>query len=184
MYSGSTAYIIEKPGAKVSLRPLEKDDLERSLKWLTDPLVNKYLSHNFRDLTHEQEEKWFNYIKRSGQDIVFAIIDKEKGLHIGNCALHKINKKKQTAELGIVIGERKYWDRGYGTDVVKTLLSFAFDDLCLSNIRLNVYDYNKRAIKAYSRCGFKTIRILKNSHVYDGKYWDTLIMEYKNGHAS
>ncbi len=179
MDNGYAAYI-EKQGGKVILRPLEKNDLEISLKWLTDPQVNKYLSHNFRDLTHAQEEKWFNYIKGSGQDIVFAIIDKETGLHIGNCSLHKIDKRKQKAELGIVIGEKKYWDKGYGTDAVKTLLRFASGALALSNIRLNVYNYNKRAIKAYRRCGFKTVRVLKNSHLYNGKYWDTIIMEYIN----
>jgi RimJ/RimL family protein N-acetyltransferase len=177
-----TAFTAEKVGSKVILRLLEKNDLERSLQWLTDPLVNKYLSHNFKDLTNEQEEKWFNYIQESEQDIVFAILDRETGLHIGNCALHKINRKKHSSELGIVIGEKQYWDKGYGTDAVKTLLRFALGGLGLSIIRLNVFKYNKRAIKAYSRCGFKTVKVLKNRHLYNGKYWDTIIMEYMNGY--
>ena len=66
----------EISGSKVILRPLEKKDLVRSLQWLTDPFVNKFLSQNFRDLTGEQEEKWFDYIQCSQQDMVFAILDR------------------------------------------------------------------------------------------------------------
>lgn len=165
-------------GGKVILRPLEKQDLTRSLQWLTNPLVNKYLSQNFKDLTGEQEEKWFDYIQDSQKDMVFAIIDRAAGLHIGNCALHKIDKIKDSCELGIVIGEKEYWDKGYGTDSVKVLVDFALMDLGLFRIRLNVYTYNHRAINTYSKCGFKLIRVLKRNHLYDGRYWDTLIMEY------
>jgi len=168
----------EISGGKVILRPLERQDLGRSLQWLTDPLVNKYLSQNFRDLTWEQEEKWFDYIQDSHRDMVFAILDREAELHIGNCALHKIDTIKGRCELGIVIGEKEYWDKGYGTDSVKALVGFALADLELSRIKLNVYTYNHRAIKAYSKCGFGLIRVLKRNHLYNGKYWDTLIMEY------
>ena len=174
----NTAPEKEISGGKVILRPLEKKDLVRSLQWLTDPFVNKYLSQNFRDLTGEQEEKWFDYIQCSQQDMVFAILDRETGLHIGNCALDKIDKKKGSCGLGIVIGDKEYWDKGYGTDSVKALVDFALMDLRLFRIRLNVYTYNHRAINTYNKCGFKLIRVLKRNHLYDDRYWDTLIMEY------
>lgn len=165
-------------GGKVILRPLNKDDLSRSLAWLTDPLVNKYLSQSFGDLTAKQEEQWFEYIKDSSTDMVFAILEKISGMHIGNCALHKIDKRKKTCELGIVIGEKDYWDRGFGTDAVKTLTGIALDELEMSKVRLNVYTYNHRAIKVYENCGFRLARVLKRNHLYNGKYWDTLVMEY------
>ncbi len=176
----------EISGGKVVLRPLEKQDLARSLQWLTDPLVNKYLSQNFKDLTVKQEEEWFNYIQDSQKDIVFAILDRKAGSHIGNCALHKINKNGGSCELGIVIGEKKYWGKGFGTDSIRILVDFALKKLRLSRIWLNVYIYNHRAIKAYGKCNFKQIKILKNNHLYNGRYWDTLIMEYmeKPGIAS
>jgi len=166
------------PGGKVILRPLERSDLEKSLEWLTDPLVNKYLSQNFKDLTVKQEEQWFNYIQDSRQDVVFAVLERSSGIHIGNCALHKIDQRKKTCEMGIVIGEKDYWDRGFGTDAVKALVDFARDELEMSKIWLNVYTYNHRAIKVYENCGFKLVRVLKRNHLYNGKYWDTLIMEY------
>lgn len=165
-------------GDKVVLRPLEKGDLARSLQWLTDPGVNKYLSQNFKDLTARQEEQWFEYISSSRQDIVFAILEKESGIHIGNCAIHKIDSRKKSCELGIMIGEKDFWNRGYGTDAIRLLTGFALDDLELSKVWLNVYTYNHRAIKVYENCGFRLIRVLKRNHLYEGKYWDTLVMEY------
>ena len=112
------------------------------------------------------------------QDMVFAIVERESDIHIGNCALHKIDPRKKTCELGIVIGEKEYWDRGYGTDSVKILLDFALNELELSRVWLNVYIYNHRAIKVYKNCGFRLLRVIKRNHLYKGRYWDTLMMEY------
>ena len=56
---------------------------------------------------------------------------------------------------------------------------FAMSELNLKSIKLNVYKYNRRAIKVYKKCGFKLIQTQKKNHLYNGKYWDTLIMEFK-----
>jgi len=164
-------------GIKTVLRKLKRIDLERSMAWLKDPSTNKFLSQDFNNLTIEQEEAWYDIIQNSKNDLVFAILDKNGLKYIGNCALHKIDLEKHTCEIGIVIGERKYWNRGFGSDAIKSVVQFAFKDLNLSNILLNVYRYNKRAIKAYKKCGFVQVKVLEKNHFYGGKYWDTLVME-------
>jgi len=166
-------------GKKATLRVLSKRDLEKSLTWLKDPSINMFLSHSFDDYTREQEIKWFEFIKNSNNDVVFAIEDKNTNLYIGNCALHKIDWENETCEMGIVIGEKDYWNRGYGSDAVRSILNFAFFVLNLKDIKLEVYKYNRRAINVYKKNGFKLIKTEKESHFYDGKYWDTLIMELK-----
>lgn len=171
-------------GKRTLLRPLEEEDLQRSLMWLTDPMINKYLSPNFRDLTEEQEEKWFEYIQDSEQDIVFAILEKDTNLHIGNCSLNRLDHRNGTCELGIVIGKKDYWNRSFGSDAVDTLVRFASDHLDIPAVRLNVYSYNHRAIKAYKKCGFNLIKVLKRNHLYNGKYWDTLVMEHDSNSFS
>jgi RimJ/RimL family protein N-acetyltransferase len=167
-------------GEKTILRKLKREDLIKSLNWLKDPSINMFLSQEFRGLTEEQEIKWYDYIQSSSRDLVFAILDRDSNQYIGNCALHKIDLKKKYCELGIVIGERDYWSRGFGPDAINSILGFATASLKLKTIRLNVYKYNRRAIKAYKKCGFRLIRILRKDHLYDGKYWDTLVMEYQN----
>lgn len=165
-------------GKRTLLRPLQRRDLQRSLLWLTDPMINKYLSQNFKDLTEEQEEKWFSYIQDSEADIVFAILEKDSSDHIGNCSLNKIDHRNRRCELGIVIGDKDHWNKGFGSDAVDTLVNFAVEDLEIPTVRLSVYVYNQRAIKVYKKCGFKLIKVFKKDHLYDGKYWDTIIMEY------
>ena len=166
-------------GKKTTLRVLSKRDLGKSLIWLKDPSVNMFLSHSFDDYTRDQEIKWFEFIKNSNNDVVFAIEDINTNLYIGNCALHKIDWENETCEMGIVIGEKDYWNKGYGSDAVRSILNFAFFGLNLKNIKLEVYRYNRRAINVYKKSGFKLIKTEKKSHFYNGKYWDTLIMELK-----
>lgn len=164
-------------GTKTILRKLEEGDLKKTLTWLRDPSVNKFLSQDFSGFTREQEFQWFNFMRNSYRDIVFAIETKDERIHIGNCGLHRINWIQKSCELGIVIGEKEFWNKGYGSDVIRSVANFAFTKLNISRIRLNVYQYNPRAIRAYEKCGFKKIKTLKNDHFYEGKYWDTFVME-------
>ncbi len=159
------------------LRKLLRRDLEKSIVWLKDPSVNKFLSHDFYNLTVEQEKSWYEYLQNSKKDLIFAILDKKDLKHIGNCSLHKIDLEEHVCEIGIIIGENKYWNKGFGSDAIKSIVQFSFKDLNLSKLQLNVYCYNKRAIKAYRKCGFLQLKILEKNHFYDGKYWDTIVME-------
>jgi RimJ/RimL family protein N-acetyltransferase len=168
-------------GKKTILRLLGKHDLKNSLTWLKDPSVNMYLSQNFREYNERKEQKWFEFIKDSNNDIVFAVEDIKTNLHIGNCALHKINWEKGSCEMGIMIGNKDYWDKGYGSDAIKSIIKFTLSDLKLKKIVLNVYSYNKRAIKVYKKFGFKTVQIQNKEHFYNGKFWDTLVMEFREG---
>ena len=165
-------------GGKTVVRKLERRDLEKSMTWLKDPSVNKFLSHDFNNLTVGQEEAWYGFLQDSKNDLVLAVLDKNDSKHIGNCALHKIDLVESTCEIGIVIGEKKYWNRGFGSDAIKSVVRFAFKSLNLSKILLNVYSYNKRAIKSYKKCGFVQVKVLEKNHFYSGEYWDTLVMEY------
>jgi RimJ/RimL family protein N-acetyltransferase len=166
-------------GKKILLRKLKKGDLKYCIVWLRDPEVNKFLSHGLKDVTEDQELEWYDFISNSVNDLVFAIISKTNKKYIGNCGLHKINFDDKSCEFGIVIGEKNYWNKGFGSDAIKTLTQFAIYDLKLDKIKLNVYEYNHRAIKVYKNCGFLMVDKLKNHHFYSDRYWDTYIMEYK-----
>lgn len=164
-------------GKKTIIRKLEQKDLKESLKWLKDPQVNRFLSQDFSHFDQKQEDQWYEFIQDSNNDLAFAI-ETTEGRYIGNCALHKINWFKKTAEFGIVIGEKEFWNKGYGSDAVRIITDFATGPLGIKKIVLNVYEYNKRAIKVYQNCGFKLRRVLKKDHFYNQKKWDTYIMEY------
>jgi len=76
------------------------------------------------------------------------------GKHIGNCVYYNINDTKGEAELGIMIGDRDYWDKGYGSEAVTTLVSYIFHQTKLKRIYLKTLNSNRRAQKCFQKCGF------------------------------
>jgi RimJ/RimL family protein N-acetyltransferase len=90
----------------------------------------------------------------------FAIETKE-GQHIGNCTYYGIDSDKREAELGIMIGDRDYWDKGYGADAITALLEYVFDKTKLNRLYLKTLVNNKRAQKCFAKCGFTPCGHLK-----------------------
>lgn len=166
---------------KIVLRRIRKSDLAACIRWLSDQEVTKFLSDSVKNVTEEQELEWFNFIDSSVNDMVFALISRKDRAHIGNCGLHKIDWQQKTCEFGIFIGEKDYWNKNYGTVATKAIAGFVFKKLKFDKIKLLVYEYNHRAIKVYKTCGFVIVEVLKKNHFYNNIYWDTFVMEYKNG---
>jgi RimJ/RimL family protein N-acetyltransferase len=168
-------------GQRIRLRPVEKDDLPRYVKWFSDPDVRANLAH-YLPLSQAQEEKWFERNLQAGDTQSWAIDaqpdDMAVGpwMHIGSCGLHEIDWRNRNTELGIVIGSRDYWNRGYGTDAVATLAGWAFNTLNLHRIFLRVFADNTRAIRCYEKVGFQHEGRLRQDSFSNGAYRDTLLM--------
>jgi len=162
---------------KILIRPLKKNDLTRTIVWLKDPQVNKFLAATFEDLDLKKELDWLSEMNNSLIDFIFAIEDKKNKRYIGNCGLHKVSWENKTCEFGIMIGEKEYWGKAFGTDTIKGIIKIAFRKLNLLKIKLFVYEYNERAINAYKKCGFEVKEILKDDHLYGDRHWDTFVME-------
>jgi len=75
-----------------------------------------------------------------------------------------------------MIGDKKYHSSGYGSDAIMLILDYGFNYLNLNNIMLRAIAFNKRAIRAYEKCGFKTFGVWKNSYYFEGKYHDEVYM--------
>lgn len=162
-------------GKKVRLRAIEREDIPTFLKWLNDSEVQRYLSRTPFPLSFAEEEIWFERQLNDERSRIFAI-ETEKGVHIGNIGLHEIDYKNGRTNLGIMIGEKGYWDQGYGTDAVRTLLRFAFQELNLHRVSLEVFDFNKRAIRCYEKCGFRHEGVAREDTFRDGKRQDKILM--------
>ena len=108
---------------------------------------------------------------------VFAIIDLQTDEMIGTAGLHNIDHINRTATLGIFIGNKNYWSKGYGTEAVKLILDFGFNYLNLNNIHLDLMEFNVRALKCYEKCGFKEIGRRRKCKFINGKYYDSISMD-------
>jgi UDP-4-amino-4,6-dideoxy-N-acetyl-beta-L-altrosamine N-acetyltransferase len=164
-------------GKKIILRALEKNDLERCWKWINNPEVTKNMGTSIPKSMHE-EERWYEETQKSDKKKIFAIQVGKK--HVGNIGLDNIDYCNRKAALGIVIGEQNYWNKGYGSDAIKTLLSLAFNELNLHKVHLCIFPSNKRAIRCYRKCGFEKEGLLRDDVFKQGKYQDLLLMSVIN----
>ena len=168
------AYLV---GKKVYLRPLNKKDInERYLSWLNDAEVTKWSMAGVFPTTRKDLEDFYKRKCASKTDIIFAIVAKGTGKHIGNIKLGDINWIHRFADLGIMIGERKYWGKGYGREACSLLLEYAFNRLNLNKIILGVYATHIPAIKAYKGAGFRSEGRLKKMLSLHDRYVDRVIM--------
>jgi RimJ/RimL family protein N-acetyltransferase len=158
------------------LSPINIADAEKYTEWLNDLEIAKNLIVSDQQINVMKEEEILNDMIRRGAQI-FAIIDIEKDTMIGNCSLFKIDHSDRKAELGIFIGDKTYWDKGYGTEAMRLLLDYGFNILNLHNILLNVHSFNKRALRAYEKVGFKLIGRRRESFIIAGKKYDEIFMD-------
>jgi len=164
-------------GEKVRLRPIERDDLPRFVEWFSDPEVRRHLAL-YLPFSLAQEERWFENLlgRLERQESVALTIETAEGAHIGNIGLNSINWKDRNAELGISIGEKAYWDQGYGTDAIRTLLGLAFRQMNLHRVFLRVDADNARGIRCYEKAGFRREGTFREVVFKEGTYHDQYVM--------
>ncbi|MBC7224941.1 MAG: GNAT family N-acetyltransferase [Anaerolineae bacterium] len=163
-------------GTKVRLRAVERSDLPTFVRWFNDPEVRQYLIM-YLPMSLAQEERWFERLLQ-GTDYIFVIEAHVEGqwLPIGNCGLSEIDWKNRRAVLGIVIGEKAFWGQGFGTDAVRTLLRFAFHELGLHRVSLDVYDFNPRAMRCYEKAGLRREGTKREALFRGGRFHDVHLM--------
>jgi len=163
-------------GKKIKIRALEKTDIDEIMKWVNDPEVVDSLLMRY-PVSRYQEEKWIEKTLdgTNKRNKAFAIETKD-GVYLGGIGLHQIDWENRNAEVGIVIGKKEYWNKGYGSDAMTTILDFAFNRMNLHRVYLRVFSFNERGIRSYEKCGFKKEGVLRDDLFAHGKYHDTIIM--------
>jgi len=169
--------IINIVGDQVALGPVKRDLLPLYQKWFNDFEVTRTLLVQMRSMTLEAEEAWFDRITKSQRDVVFTIYERATMRPIGNTGLHNIDHFNRIADFGMLIGEKDCWGKGYGTESTALMLDYAFNGLGLHNVMLNVFDYNQRGIRAYTRAGFRVIGRRREAHRLTGQAYDVVLMD-------
>lgn len=120
------------------------------LDMVNDIEVQKYISHNRKTYTYDGEIKWIKE-KLDNNAYVYSMIEKDTNEFIGNIEI--MNIKDNIGEMGIAI-TRKKQNNHFGQEAIKRFIEYAFNDLNLDGLELNVYDFNPRGIKCYENVGF------------------------------
>ena len=118
-----------------------------------------------RDLENQSSDRhWFT---------IHALADDKL---LGDINLFVDDWAGREAFVGLGIGERDFWGRGYGTDVMKVILRYAFTEVNLQRVTLNTFEYNPRAIRSYEKSGFRHEGRMRQVLNREGKRWDMLYM--------
>jgi len=174
-------YFKKLVGKKCYLSPMDVNDAEKYTEWLNDLEVSTGLGQVYEGILNVESEK--EILKDLSQKHNYSVIDIETNELIGSCGFSVIDNLNQTAENGIFIGNKKFWDKGYGTEAMILLMDYGFKALNLHNVLLRVFSFNERAIKCYEKIGFKTIgkrreALKRGDKIYDIIYMDILYDEF------
>ena len=163
-------------GDRIYLSPMNTEDAEKYIEWLTDRRVSDGLNHTKKVLNVEGEREWILSSLKKG-DYQFAIVRKEDDTLLGNCGFNDIDNMEKNAEIGLFIGEEENRSKGYGAEVLKLLLDYGFNYLNFHNIYLHVYSFNERAYACYKKVGFKECGRMHEAYRQNGKWYDIIEME-------
>lgn len=162
-------------GERIYLSPRNTEDAEVFTEWLNDFETTDYIGRSCMLFTLEAEKKYLE--DNANAEATFSIIDMKKDKMIGVVGIENINHIKRIGTLGVFIGDKAYRENGYGTEAIRLVLDYGFNYLNLNNIKLDVLEFNKRAIACYKKCGFKEYGRRRQSEFLNGKYYDIIEMD-------
>lgn len=163
-------------GEHVILRAFEREDAERCYRWMNDPSIVRTLKTRY-PIAFQTEMEWLDRAMHpAAGERHFAIERKDDRTHIGNASIHDIDWVSRTAAFGLFIGEPSAWNRGFGSDAIRTLVRFAFDEMNLQKLRINVFDYNDRAKHVLLTQGFVQEGRLRREFYREGAYHDIVVL--------
>jgi RimJ/RimL family protein N-acetyltransferase len=144
-------------GEKVCLRAYKEEDIAVATKYVNDGELKRLLTPTIAfPMTKWEEEEWVKSQKANKTgEYNFAVEDIKTQSYIGGCGVNEVNWTVRVATVGIMIGDKNYWNKGYGTDAMRVLIKFIFENMNIRKIKLSVFSFNIRAQKCYEKCGFK-----------------------------
>lgn len=162
-------------GERVLLRPMRPEDIARQHEFNQDTELYGLDSAAPRVSSLEQAEAFYAARAKPDDNIAPFAIEAD-GLYIGYCSLMHLQDRHGNFELGIMIGDRGYWGKGYGREVIGLLLGYGFRYLGARRIALTTNAKNERAIRCYLACGFVEDGRPRKVVWIEGEYTDLVDM--------
>jgi len=160
-------------GEKIYLRAVYASDARPEyVRWLNDKEVNQFLESRFKRYSLGKLRQYILTASKDRDTLFLAIIRNEDNKHVGNIKLGPIDWNHKVGEIGIMIGDKASWGKGYATASINLLAAYAFEVLRLHKLTAGVYENNIGSYKAFKKCGFFEEGKLIKHYLYEGKYID------------
>jgi RimJ/RimL family protein N-acetyltransferase len=142
-------------GALVVLRSKTLADAEQDYAWRRDAELATFdAARPYNGSLREYVSIYSDELNYPSPYRKTIAVEDHNGKHIGNVMYYNADFHRGEAEIGITIGLRGYWSRGYGTDLMRTFTGYLFEALNLDRIYLKTLDWNLRAQRCFEKAGF------------------------------
>jgi RimJ/RimL family protein N-acetyltransferase len=165
-------------GERLVLKILsETDNVSEYVQWMQDEEITQYLESRWKSETEESIREYIQSANSSHNNFLFGIFLKDGGEHIGNIKIGSVNWIHRFGELGLILGNKKVWGKGYATEAVKLATEYAFKELNLHKLIAGMYSTNVGSYKAFLKAGYREVGVMQ-SHVFShGEYIDSILVE-------
>ncbi len=165
-------------GERIFLAPLDPDNLSGAYQaWMKDPEILQYLANPERNYDLKNLKIFVSTMNDSSSDQLLGIFLKQGEKHIGNVKIGSIHPKHHLADVGIIIGDKALWGKGYATEALKLVIRHAFRTLKLHKLIAGMIATNQGSYRAFLKAGFRKVGCYRRHYWTDGKYCDSYLME-------
>ena len=162
--------------SRLYFRKLTSDDLYYYYKWMGDREVTQYLENRFLPHSVGDLQVYINQKNGDPNCLFLGILSSSLKTHIGNIKLDYIDWIHRRGEIGIMIGRKDFWGKGYGEEAIRGLCEFAFNELNLFRITAGCYEANKASLGAFQKAGFFVEGVYRKHIWCNGEWNDEVLM--------
>ena len=165
-------------GKRIYLREVTQDDIGNMYhSWLADNEVTKNLECRYFPQSIDNIRAYVSSMK-APDNTLFAIIVKEAGdIHIGNIRLGPVSWQHRFAGIGLLIGNKQFWGKGYGTEAISLVRDYAFGKLSLHKLTAGCYSCNLASVRAFEKAGFVREGLLRRQYYTElGQRTDEVVL--------
>ena len=151
-------------GQKVVLREKRIEDAPDDFAWRSDEELAKLDATRPLNMTYDDFMRYARTeIDDPGPRSKRLAIDTLDGKHIGNFMYYDLDLRRGEAELGIMIGDRDYWGKGYGSDAIRAVQDYIFTQTTLTRVYLHTLEWNERAKRSFAKAGMRDVKTVRRS---------------------
>jgi RimJ/RimL family protein N-acetyltransferase len=164
-------------GMQIFLREVRLSDVDGNYcRWMNDPEITQYLESRFAPAPREYLREFVTTMQKGRDNLFLAIIAKDTGEHIGNIKLGPINWIHRSGDIGLLIGEKRYWGKGIATETIKLVVNYGFNALNLQKLTASCYSGNFGSVRAFEKVGFVHEGVRKSQFYSNGQYVDQILL--------
>lgn len=161
-------------GKHVNFYTITKNDLRTLQRWRNSNDIFAY-NTQYVLLNMIDQENWYGQTMQKNSDRVMFMVTNKLGKPIGVCGLIHVDLKDKTASIAIIIGEKKFHNKGFGTEALQILIGYGFNKLKLHRLEAEVFEYNETSIKLFKKMNFTQEIVSRDSLWRRGKWWNIFL---------